>query len=104
MHPAITRYTTLQDQATDCVQGLPTARVVDWLRPKTHVMRNVIWLCDHKQCHAVARRFFAMSAEQFDEYELGAMLEAGRSAGGYLDEIGKTDLALLSAEEWTPPF
>ena len=23
--------------------------------------------------------------------------EAGRSAGGYLDEIGKTDLALLSA-------
>jgi hypothetical protein len=67
-------------------------------------MRNIIWLCDHKQCHAVARRFFAMSAEQFDEYELGAMLEAGRSAGGYLDEIGKTDLALLSAEEWTPPF
>ena len=32
MHPAITRYTTLQDQATDCVRGLPTARVVDWLR------------------------------------------------------------------------
>jgi hypothetical protein len=24
MHPAITRYTTLQDQATDCVLGLPT--------------------------------------------------------------------------------
>ena len=41
-----------------------------------------------------------MSAEQFDEYELGAMLEAGRDAGGYLDEIGKTDLALLSDEEW----
>jgi hypothetical protein len=41
-----------------------------------------------------------MSAEQFDEYELGAVLEAGRGAGGYLDEIGKTDLALLRAEEW----
>jgi len=41
-----------------------------------------------------------MSAEQFDEYELGAMLEGGRSAGGYLDEIGKTDLQLLSREEW----
>jgi hypothetical protein len=41
-----------------------------------------------------------MSAEQFDEYELGAMLEAGRSAGGYLDEINKTNLTLLSAEEW----
>jgi len=41
-----------------------------------------------------------MSAEQFDEYEFGAMLEAGRSAGGYLNKIDKTDLALLSAEEW----
>jgi len=28
------------------------------------------------------------------------MLEGGRSAGGYLDEIGKTDLQLLSREEW----
>ena len=36
-----------------------------------------------------------MSAQQFDEYELGAMLEAGRNAGGYLDEIGKTDFKLL---------
>ena len=41
-----------------------------------------------------------MSAQQFDEYELGAMLEAGRNAGGYLDEIGKTDFKLLSGEEW----
>jgi hypothetical protein len=63
-------------------------------------MRNIVWLCNHHQCHALARRFYAMSAEQFDEYELGAMLEAGRSAGGYLDEIGKTDLQLLSREEW----
>ena len=39
-----------------------------------------------------------MSAQQFDEYELGAMLEAGRKAGSYLDEIGKTDLKLLSAK------
>ena len=51
-----------------------------------------------------SQEVFAISAEQFDEYELGAMLEAGRSAGGYLNEIGKTDLALLSAVEWTPPF
>jgi hypothetical protein len=53
---------------------LPTARVVDWLRAEDG--------CD-------AQRH---------------LLEAGRSAGGYLDEIGKTDLALLSAEKWTPPF
>ena len=41
-----------------------------------------------------------MSAQQFDEYELGAMLEAGRGAGNYLDDLGKTDLKVLSAEEW----
>ena len=41
-----------------------------------------------------------MSAQQFDEYELGAMLEAGRNAGSYLDEIGKTDLKLLDRDEW----
>ena len=38
--------------------------------------------------------------QQFDEYEFGAMIEGGRKAGGYLDEIGKTDMALLSAGEW----
>ena len=41
-----------------------------------------------------------MSAEQFDEYELGAILEAGREAGRYLDEIGKTDLKVLDHDEW----
>jgi hypothetical protein len=30
----------------------------------------------------------------------GAILEAGRNAGSYLDEIGKTDLKMLSAGEW----
>jgi len=63
-------------------------------------MRNIVWLCNRNQCHFLARRFYAMSAEAFDEYELSAMLEAGRSAGGYLDEIGKSDLKLLSREEW----
>jgi hypothetical protein len=71
MHPAITRYTTLQDQAADCVRGLPTVRVVDWLHTED--------ACD-------------------------AQRRGRRSAGGYLDKIGKTDLALLSAGEWTPPF
>ena len=57
MHPAITRYTTPQDQATACVCRLNSS--------------------------------MNTSSE--------TTLEAGRSAGGYLGEIGKTDLALLSA-------
>ena len=97
MHHAIVRYMT----------KVPTACAVCrrhawWIgyAPQPHRMHNVVWLCNRNQCHTLARRFYAMSAEQFDEYELGAMLEAGRSAGGYLDEIGKTDLQLLSREEW----
>src|SRR5262249_54868789 len=88
MHPAIIRSTTLQDQKTDCV-GV-CRRCAWWIgfAPKTHAMRNVIWLCDHKQCHAVARRFFAMSAEQFDERARRHV--RGRSqCRGYLDEFGQ---------------
>jgi hypothetical protein len=67
---------------------------------RPHAVSNVIWLCGSEYCHHAARRFYAMSAQEFDEYELGAMLEAGRSAGNYLDTIGRTDLACLSGEEW----
>ena len=59
---------------------------------RPHAVSNAIWLCDSEYCHRAAKEFYAMSAQAFDEYELGAMLEAGRGAGGYLDEIGKTDL------------
>jgi hypothetical protein len=68
--------------------------------PRAHAISNTIWLCGSEYCHRAAKEFYAMSAQQFDEYELGALLEAGRNAGGYLDEIGKTDLAHLSGEEW----
>jgi hypothetical protein len=97
MHYAIVRYMT----------KVPTACAVCrrrawWIgyTPRPHAMRSIVWLCNRNQCHSLARRFYAMSAEQFDEYELGAMLEAGGSAGSYLDEIGKSDLKLLSREEW----
>jgi hypothetical protein len=97
VHYAIIRYAT----KTPTVCAVWRRRAC-WLgySPRPHAMRNIVWLCNRNQCHFLARRFYAMSAEQFDEYELGAMLEAGRSAGGYLDEIGKTDLAALGREEW----
>ena len=37
---------------------------------------------------------------RFDGYELEAVEKAGERAGSYLDGLGKTDLALLSPEEW----
>lgn len=36
----------------------------------------------------------------FDPYELIARRDAGSAAGAYLDEIGKSDLADLTEEQW----
>ena len=41
-----------------------------------------------------------MPSSLLDAYEIGSALEAGKLAGAYLDEIGKTDLAALSGDEW----
>lgn len=41
-----------------------------------------------------------MPSAILDDYEIGSALEAGRRAGGYLDEIEKTDLAALNGDEW----
>jgi hypothetical protein len=59
-----------------------------------------IWLCDHNGCHAASKKVYAMPNEILDAYEIGAALEAGAEAGGYLDEIGKFDLRTLDAGEW----
>ena len=60
----------------------------------------MIWLCDDGGCHAAARKVYAMPDTMLDAYEIGSVLEAGRDAGAYLEEIGKTDLAQLDAGEW----
>ena len=60
----------------------------------------VIWLCDDSGCHAAAKEVFAMPQGHLDAYEIGAALEAGAVAGEYLEEIGTTDLAELTAEQW----
>src|SRR6478752_9935073 len=60
----------------------------------------VIWLCDDNNCHAAAKEIYAMPSERLDAYEIGSALEAGKEAGTYLDQIGKTDLAALDAQEW----
>jgi hypothetical protein len=60
----------------------------------------VIWLCDDNGCHAAAKKVYAMPNEMLDAYETGSALEAGADAGGYLEGIGKTDIATLDAGEW----
>lgn len=41
-----------------------------------------------------------MPSSLLDDYEIGSVLEAGRVAGNYLSEIGKTDLVTLDGDEW----
>lgn len=62
--------------------------------------QRVIWLCSDNECHAAAKAVFKMSQKELDAYELGALSEAGNQAGGFLDEINKTDLAKLDGDEW----
>jgi hypothetical protein len=58
------------------------------------------WLCDHNGCRVAAERIHAMPSSLLDAYEIGSALEAGRLAGTYLDEIGKTDIAMLNSDKW----
>lgn len=58
------------------------------------------WYCD--DCGpALAQKAVAMSQREFDRAEQGAILQAGDEAGAFLDQIGKTDLATLTEDEWT---
>jgi Family of unknown function (DUF6511) len=72
-----------------------------WLgfRPSKYRL-PIIWLCDDEYCHAAAVRVYAMPKKMLDAHELGAMLEAGEIAGEYLEELGTTDLAKLSPDQW----
>ena len=72
-----------------------------WLgyTPRPHG-RPIVWLCDDGGCHEAAKGIYKMPSSILDAYEIGSALEAGKLAGAYLDEIGKTDLAALSGDEW----
>jgi hypothetical protein len=60
----------------------------------------IVWLCDDNDCHAAAKHVYKMTKQILDDYEIGAALEAGRGAGAFLEELGTTDLAKLTAGQW----
>ena len=73
-----------------------------WLgyRPPRYERMPTIWLCDDNDCHAAAKKVYVMPKKMLDAYELGAALEAGAVAAGYLEELGTTDIAMLDPAEW----
>lgn len=56
------------------------------------------WVC--AECVPLAKGIYHMPRAQIDEFERKALDDAGEAAGAYLDEIGKTDLAAMTPEEW----
>jgi hypothetical protein len=70
-----------------------------FLPPRKH-RAPIIWLCDDEYCHAAAAEVYFMPGPILDAYELGAMLEAGGLAAEYLEELGTTDIAKLSPDDW----
>jgi hypothetical protein len=86
---------------------VPTAcavcrRYAVWLgyRPPKQDRAPIIWLCDDEYCHAAAAGVYVMPKDILEAHELGAMLEAGAIAAGYLEELGTTDIAMLDPEQW----
>lgn len=59
---------------------------------------KILWSCrDHVHLAEKAHR---MPRRELDLMEQDALQDAGAAAGGYLDGIGKTDLATLDGVQW----
>lgn len=62
--------------------------------------KPVLWTCDDPDCLQTAKDSYAMKQDDFTRLESLAAQEGGTEGGEYLDQIGKSDLATLSIEEW----
>lgn len=60
----------------------------------------LIWCCNVCCRHRESWKVYKMNAAELDACEKMATGLAGEEAGAYLDELGKTDLATLTQEEW----
>lgn len=61
---------------------------------------QIAWCCDDIECLQIARNSYMTKQLEFGRLEQLATGDAGDRGGAYLDEIGKTDLATLTATEW----
>jgi hypothetical protein len=60
----------------------------------------IMWICDNPNCITAGRTVYSMSGKDFHGHEMMARKVAGEVAGAYLDEIGQTDLAALTIEQY----
>jgi hypothetical protein len=58
------------------------------------------WLCDDPLCLGSARKAYDMPSQHRTAHAKEARDKGGEAAGGFLEEIGKTDIGTLTLEEW----
>ena len=63
-------------------------------------LHPIAWLCDDTDCIPIARDTYRMPQQKLTRIERLAVHQGGDAGGAYLDEIGKTDLASLTEDEW----
>lgn len=71
--------------------------------PPRAPLKPVCWEClddTHNGIRSKLPKVYHMPKRQLDDFERRALEDGGNAAGAYLDEIGKTDLATLTEEEW----
>jgi Family of unknown function (DUF6511) len=95
MNSILERFAT--DEPTICAV---CHRRAMWIGSARKQGGRIVWLCNSNECHAAVKEVLAMPPNELDAFEIGSMLEAGKDAGAYLDQIGKTDPAALDAGEW----
>ncbi len=64
------------------------------------VGQTVLWVCDDPECLQIAKDSYTMKQEKFSRIESLAAQKGGDEGGAYLDQIGKSDLATLTIDEW----
>lgn len=65
--------------------------------PRRH---KVMWVCDDPECLVTVRTTYDMKQDDFTRIESLAAQKGGDEGGAYLDQIDKTDLSLMTPDEW----
>lgn len=58
------------------------------------------WVCDDPACLQLVRENYTALQRNFSRWESLAVQAGGKEAGAYLDAIGVTDLANLTADQY----